>query len=422
MKVTEQGLSTNGQTDKTRCWFLLVLLLFAVALGCYQGDGTRILAPIIGQELRLDFPALGAVLASFALASTAGLLVLAAFVWRQKSWLGCAVLGILGALGALLTGASIGLGGLIVAVAMAGLAYGGLLLGAYRIVGGWISQKSHGLAIGLLFAVTKATAPLAPIVTGFAVDHIGWRWSARVVAGLWFVWVLLWILLSRQSGDALRREFHSYPVTLAQMFKNPITWAVVVGVSLATPLLSFRSGQLLAQASDLLKGDRPAALWEFALLVFLPPVGAIAAGVISDALIRKGWSAGKSRTVLITICGLLMSFPALFAFSSDPNIYLFFAIITVTAGQGLIAGLYAALVDAVPGRGIILGVVLSGWLTGLMSSVSNMITEPISSRSGSGPLLIGFSVLTLIAIGWVRALMRKMPTGLVPAEIGGRPL
>jgi MFS transporter, ACS family, hexuronate transporter len=415
MQVTEQGLATSGHADRTERWYLLVLLLFADALGCHQREGMWILALMISEELRLAFPNLGYVLASFGLASTAGFLLMAVFIWRKKSWLGYAVLGILGGLGALLTGVSSGVGGLIVARGIAGLAYGGLLVGLYRIVGGWLPRKSHGLAIGLVFAVTHSMMLLTPLITAVTATHIGWRWSSQVMAALWCLWVLLWIWLSRRSGDTLRSESHLYPVTLAQIFKDPVTWAVVVGVSLATPLLSFRSGQLLGQASELLKGDRPAARWEFALVVFLPAIGAVAAGLISDALIRKGWSAGRSRTVLVTISGLVMSFPALFAFSRDPGISFLFAILSLTAGQGLFAVLYTALVDAVPGRGIILGAALSGWLSGLMSKVANMMTEPISSRSGSGPLLIGFSILTLLAIICVRPLIRRMPAELVPA-------
>jgi len=142
---------------------------------------------------------------------------------------------------------------------------------------------------------------------------------------------------------------------------------------------------------------------------------AVAAGLISDALIRKGWSAGKSRALLVTICGVLMSFPGLFAFSRDPVIYILFGMVSVAAGQGLFAVLYTALVDAVPGRGIILGAGLGGWLSGVLISVANLMTEPVSSRLGSGPLLIGFSMLTLIATLFARALIRKMPAELLPA-------
>jgi MFS family permease len=271
----------------------LALLLFAVALGCHQRESMDILGLMIREDLRLSFPDVGNVLASFALASAAGFLMMAVFIWREKSWLGYAVLGILGGLGALLTGWSSGVARLIIARAIEGLAYGGLLLGAYRIVGGWLSRESHGLAIGLVVATTKSVAPLTPLTVVAVATHVGWRWSSRVVAALWFVWLLIWIWSSRRSGDTLRRESHRYPVSLTQMFKDPVTWAVVVALSLTSPLLSFQSGQLLHQVVELVKGDRPSARWFFAL-VFLPAVGAVAAGLISDVLIRKGWSAVRS--------------------------------------------------------------------------------------------------------------------------------
>jgi hypothetical protein len=110
-----------------------------------------------------------------------------------------------------------------------------------------------------------------------------------------------------------------------------------------------------------------------------------------------------------------MSFPALFAFSRNPVFHLLFAMLSVTAGQSLFAVLYAALVDAVPGRGVIVGFGLSRWLGGLMGYVANTMTGPVTSRWGSGPLVIGFSILTLIAIICVRLLTRKMPGELLPA-------
>ena len=419
MQVTEQGQPTSRHADTSGRWQLLMLLLFAVALGCYQRGELSILVVMISNELRLAVVDVGYVLASFGLASTVGFLLMAVFIWREKGWAGCAVLGILGVLGALLIGASSGVGGLVVASGITGLAYGGLLVGSYRIVGGWLPPESHGLAIGLLFAVTQSMRVFPGLITVKAIDHVGWRWSSRIVAGLWFLWVLLWIFRLRRPADTLRCEQPRGLVTLAQMFKDRVTWIVVVGVALASPLLSFQSGRLLGHLNELAKAG-PAGVRELALGYLFPAVGlpamaAVAAGLISDTLIRKGWSTGKSRTLLATICGLLMALPAPFAFSRDRVSHLLFATLTVTAGQSLFAVLYAALVDAVPGRGIVVGVGLSGWLGGLMGSVANIMTEPVTSRWGYGPLVVGFSILTLIAIICVRPLTRKMPGELMPA-------
>lgn len=415
MPNNEEGLPAGGQTDSRRRWYLLMVLLFAVALGSYQRGEVPALLLMIREQLKLSLVDVGFIGASFGFASTAGFLLMAVFIWREKGWAGYAVLGILGVLGALLTGASSGVGGLIVASGITGLAYGGLLVGAYRIVGGGLPPESHGLATGLLFAVTDSMRLFAGVITFGVIDHVGWRWCSRVVAGLWFLWVLLWIRLFRRSGDTVRGEQPRGVITLAQMFKDRVTWVVVVGVALASPLLSFQSGRLLGHLSELAKAAGPAAFREFVLLDLLPAMGAVAAGLISDTLISKGWNVGESRTLLVTICGLLMAFPALFAFSRSPVLHLLSAVLSVTAGQSLFAVLYALLVDAVPGRGIIVGVGLSAWLGGVMGHVANIIIEPITNRLGSGPLVVGFSMLSLIAMICVRSLRRKMPQKLIPA-------
>jgi MFS family permease len=416
MEVTGVDRPASAQAERNVRWHLLVLLLFAVALGYYERGTMSVSAVMIIDELRLSILALGAVFASFDLASTAGFLLMAIFIWREKVWAGYVVLGILAVLGGLLTGASGGTGGLIVARVIAGLAYGGLLVGAYCMVGGWLPRESHGLATGLLSAVTQSMRLFPALIIG-RLMNIGWRRCSQVEAALWFLWVLLWICLLRRSADTFGREQPRSLATLTQIFKDRVVWMVVVGVTLAGPLLSFESARLLRHEVELSKAAGPSAAWEFALLYLLSAMGAVAVGLISDSLIRKGWSAGKSRTDLATICGLLMCCPALFVFSGNPALLLLLAILSVTAGLSFFAVLYAALVDAVPVRSIIVGVGLGGWLSGVMGNVANTMTQSVTSRFGSGPVVIGFTILTLIAVIWVRSLTRtrKIPGELVPA-------
>jgi hypothetical protein len=51
---------------------------------------------MISEELRLTFIDVGYMFASFNIAWTAGFLLMGVFIWREKSWLGYAVLGIFG--------------------------------------------------------------------------------------------------------------------------------------------------------------------------------------------------------------------------------------------------------------------------------------------------------------------------------------
>jgi ACS family hexuronate transporter-like MFS transporter len=414
MQINEKDITITNPADRSVHWNLLLLLLFAVILGSYQRGEMSILLMMIREEFKLSVIDFGYVLTSFGLASTLGFLLMAVFIWREKYWVGFAVLGILGVLGALLTGVSSGVGGLIVARGISGLACGGLLVGAYRVVCGWLPPESHGLASGLLFAATHSMKLLTPLITMGAIQ-VGWRRYSLGVAGVSLVWVFLWIWMLRMSRDTFRREQPTDTVTLAQMFKDRVTWIVVVGVALASPLLAFASGRLLSYELELSKAGGATAAWKFVLVDLLPEMGVVAAGFISDTLIRKGWSAGKSRAVLVAICGLLMSFSSLLYFSPIRVFYPVFAMLSVAAGQSMFAVLYAALADAVPGRGIILGIGLSVWLSALMASVTNIMSESLTSRFGSGPLVIGFCVLTLVAIICVRPLARKMSGEMTPA-------
>src|SRR5215467_1384456 len=193
MHVSE-GKDLNGEhLNSTARWYFLPLLLFAIALSCQQRNGISFLLPMIGEELNLSIYSIGGALASLNLGSIAGLLLMAVFIWRGKSWLGYVVLGVLGVVGALLMGMASGAGSLTVGAGIMGLTYGGLLLGAYRMIGGWLSQKAHGLAIGLVFAVTRSMPMFTPLITAEAATRVGWRWNSRALAALWFVWMLLWI-------------------------------------------------------------------------------------------------------------------------------------------------------------------------------------------------------------------------------------
>ena len=282
MQVNEKDVTISNPADRSVPWNLLALLLFAIILGSYQRGEMSILLMMFREEFKLSVADFGYVLMGFGLASTLGFLLMAVFIWREKYWAGFAVLGILGVLGALLTGVSSGVGGLIMARGISGLACGGLLVGAYRVVGGWLPPESHGLASGLLFAAAHSMRLLTPLITMEAIQ-VGWRRYSLCVAGVWFLWAILWIWMLRMSRDTFRSERPTDTVTLAQMFKDRVTWIVVVGVALASPLLAFASGRLLSYELELSKAGGAKAAWKFVLVDLLPATGVVAAGFTSDS-------------------------------------------------------------------------------------------------------------------------------------------
>ena len=68
MRVSQERLPTSRHADGTGRRYILVLLVFAVALGGHQREGMWTLAPMITSELSLGFSDLGKMLSTFALA------------------------------------------------------------------------------------------------------------------------------------------------------------------------------------------------------------------------------------------------------------------------------------------------------------------------------------------------------------------
>ena len=65
---------------------------------------------------------------------------------------------------------------LILARALQGLGGGGLMVGAQAVIADVVSPKERGRYSGLFGGVFGAATVLGPLLGGFVVDHLSWRW------------------------------------------------------------------------------------------------------------------------------------------------------------------------------------------------------------------------------------------------------
>ncbi|HEX4244405.1 MAG TPA: DHA2 family efflux MFS transporter permease subunit, partial [Acidimicrobiales bacterium] len=78
--------------------------------------------------------------------------------------------------GSILSGLSQSMLELILFRAIQGLGGGGLMIGAQTIVGDIVSPRDRGRYMGLFMAMFGVTTVIGPLIGGFFVDTIGWRW------------------------------------------------------------------------------------------------------------------------------------------------------------------------------------------------------------------------------------------------------
>jgi ACS family hexuronate transporter-like MFS transporter len=300
--------------------------------------------------------------------------------------------------------------------------------GATKTVSEWFPKSERGWAVALFDSGSAVGGAIAPFLVFWIYKGFGsWRPAFFFTALLGVAWLLAWkafyhppethpnlgpkertmILEGRREeivGDLVPGA--SRPAGLGQLLGMKATWGIVLGKALTDPVWFFITDwfaiYLVSKGFTL----------ENTVLGFWVPflaadLGNFFGGGLSSYLIRRGWSALKARKFVILICGLGMTLliPAV-VLSSFTAIIGLFAISTFsyaawsTMALALPADLYpSASVASVSG--------LSGTGAGIGTIISTFLIGWIADKYSFEPILIGASLVPLVATALVFLLVRE---------------
>ena len=96
---------------------------------------------------------------------------------------------------------------LIAARAIQGIGGALLVPGSLALISANFSEKERGRAIGTWSGFTSITAAIGPVLGGWFVEHLSWRWAffINVPIGILVLWLTLWKVPESRSGDRSRR-------------------------------------------------------------------------------------------------------------------------------------------------------------------------------------------------------------------------
>ena len=189
------------------------------------------------------------------------------------------------------------------------------------------------------------------------------------------------------------------------LLRLPKTWGIILGKSLTDPVWFFVTDWFAIYLVS--KGFK---IEDSALGFWVPflaaDLGNFFGGGLSSWLIHRGWNVAAARRFVILICGLGMSLLAFAAFASNFAVLIaLFAISTFayaawsTMALALPADLYpSASVASVSG--------MSGTGAGIGTILSTLIIGRVADRYSFEPILIGASIVPLLATGLVFLLIR----------------
>jgi MFS transporter, ACS family, hexuronate transporter len=299
--------------------------------------------------------------------------------------------------------------------------------GATKAVAEWFPKRESGWAVALFDSGSSIGGAVAPFLVLWVYHAFGsWRPAFIVTGALGFLWLLLFrrlyrrpeehprlsaaeredILTSRADASAAEGDGAEKRLSYGTLLRLPQTWGIVVAKMLTDPVWFFVTDWFAIYLVS--RGFR----LEESLLAFWVPflaadIGNFAGGGLSSWLIKRGWSVGAARKLVIVASGLGMALliPTVF---TDSYFWLVacFAISTLayaalsTMVLNLPADIYptgsVASVSGMSGTAAAVGTITATYLIGW-----------VSDRYSFRPILIAASLVPLLAVVAALALVRN---------------
>ncbi len=178
--------------------FILLCLMYFIEY--VDRANLSVAAPLIKKELSLSNTQLGWILGAFGWCYAAFQLIGGFAGDRFGARTTLAVLGMLWAIGTLMTGFAGGVAGLVVARLLVGMGEAGTLPTSARVISAWVPVARRGFAQGFTHSAARFAAAMTPLIFGlFLIPMAGWRTAFIVMGFASMVWIAVWLLYFRND-------------------------------------------------------------------------------------------------------------------------------------------------------------------------------------------------------------------------------
>ena len=280
-------------------WWLCGLLFAATALSFLDRQVLSVLAPVVTRQLgmsNLEYShATNAFLISYAVMFLLSGRMLDVLGTRFGLML-CVGLWSLASAAHSLVQNAMQLG---IARFLLGAGEGGCFPGAAKGVTEWFPRQERALAMGLAIGGASLGAVLAPPLTVWVSQLLGWRSVFLVTGLLGIAWVIAWwfssAILSKPKSTSPIPSSHSGPVKLSLLYTRLDFWGLATVRLIVDPVFYF----YMFWIPKYLSQERGASQQEIGELSWIPflalGLSNVFGGWLSDHLVRKGFGALAAR-------------------------------------------------------------------------------------------------------------------------------
>lgn len=376
-----------------RAWILCTLLFFATALSFLDRQVLSVLAPELTREFGMSNTVYSRVVFAFVLSYTVmfslGGRLMDALGTRLGLGLSVAVWSLASAAHALARGPGV----LGVSRFFLGAGEGACFPAATKGAVEWAPPHQRALAIGFANGGSAFGAVLAPPLTVWWTSLFGWRGAFLATALLGMLWLIAWQLAFRglpaSAGAPPSRASGGFRALLAR----PEMRRFMIARFFFDPVFYF----YMFWIPQYLSRERGLSLSEIGNLTWIPffalGVTNIAAGRVSDILVRRGLAPARARLTMMLAAAVLT--PASWLASTAGSAGAAIALMSVLMfAHGIWIANYITLIgDTVPAAEVGAAVGLTGTCGGVAGMLSNLVVGPVVDHAGFGPVFLVSALL-----------------------------
>ena len=232
-----------------------------------------------------------------------------------------------------------------------------------------IEEQRRGLAMGIYMAGTKYGSAIGTPLAAWLLTHYGWRNMFWILGAGGLLWVIPWLLISKNDDREIARAHAASAaakdVPFIRLFGTRILWGTLIGTFCYNYFVYFCMTWLPAYLVE----RRGLSMSEMGRITSFSFGGmatmAILAGFAADWLIARGADAVRTRR-WFTIAGLVVASTEMIgAASHSTQVAVVFAIVSLS-GLGLATANYWALTQTLlPGAA-------AGGIAGAQNMASNL--------------------------------------------------
>jgi ACS family hexuronate transporter-like MFS transporter len=395
------------QPHDSRRWWIVALLFGSTTINYIDRQTLSVLAPYLKHDFAWSNSDFALIVIAFRAAYTIFQFVSGRLLDRLGARRGLSLAVVWYSAVAMATSAAVGLKSFALFRFLLGAGEAANWPGATKTVSEWFPESERGLAVAIFDSGSAVGGAIAPLMVIWLHQSFGsWRPVFVITGLLGLAWLAVWQRVYPSSGSPASTQAQDAPTeTWTSLLRRRETWGVVLGKALTDPVWFFITDWFAIYLVS--KGFR----LENTLLGFWVPflaadLGNFAGGGFSSYLVRRGWPVLRARKAVILLGGIGMTLlvPAI-AVSNFATLIALFAVSTFSYAAWSTMGLTFP-ADLYPNRTVATVSGMSGAAAGIGTITSTLIIGKVTDRYSFEPVLIGASLLPVIATVLVFVLIR----------------